>query len=79
MSAHIHLLDNLKSNSIPIDIPKKNKYAKVATNSHELLLLIHSVSNDLIKGEIINSPPSNKPYNKNDLLMIHKNNILALK
>jgi hypothetical protein len=76
---HIHLLDNLKCNSKPIDIPKKKNYIKVATDSHEMILLVQSVSHDLIKGEIINSPPNNKPYNKNDLILIHRNNILALK
>jgi hypothetical protein len=73
----IHLLENLKSVSKPIDIPKRKKqYVKIGTNSHEMWILVNSISHDLVRGTILTSPPNNKHYIKQDMIIIHRDNIL---
>lgn len=79
----MHILENVREPSRPIDIPrKKKKYAQIAvhskTRSSDILLWIdiEYISGDLIHGKIVNTPPSEKYYKKNEVVIVHRDNIL---
>jgi len=75
-------LENLKnSQTQPINIPKGNKTFQIKTHSNNELWLLaqsHDISNNLIVGNIINTPPSIKPYNKGDKLLFHIDHIFDI-
>jgi hypothetical protein len=79
----MHILENVREPSRPIDIPnKKKRYAQIAvhskTRSNDILLWIdiEYTSGDLIHGKIMNTPPSEKYYKKNEIVIVHRDNIL---
>lgn len=79
----MHILENVREPSRPIDIPSKRKrYAQIAvhsrTRSNDILLWIdiEHISGDLVHGRIINTPPREKYYKKDETIIIHRDNIL---
>ena len=72
-------LDQFKCNSLPINIPKdgKNEYKiRVSTISmKEIFLVTNDISDNLIIGCIVNTPPESKKYAKGDKILIHSDHI----
>jgi hypothetical protein len=65
--------------SSPVDIPTlKNKSFKVQTKSYkDLWIQAENVSGNLILGNIISTPPSDKEYSKGDQMIVDVDHIVG--
>lgn len=67
-------IDNGKTK--PIHIPKKDSKIVIGTYKNTYMVRVKSVSKDLVRGNIINTPPSYKHFRKGDDVIFHIDNIL---
>ena len=73
-------IDQWRTPPIPIPArPTKNMYAKIGTKSNEYTLIVESVSADLCRGRLLESPPQKKKdWTKHDRFIFHIEHILEL-
>ena len=67
----------IRSPTIPIRTPKKKEHVVIGTPLTEYKILVESVSQDLVIGILINTPPKAKHFRKGDNIMFHVDNILT--
>lgn len=72
-------LDNWIAASKPISIPvRKQTIIVVGTPNNKYKVLVESLSDEIIRGAVLNTPPFGKHYEKGDRIIVHRDNILAI-
>ena len=65
-----------RSKSIPISIPQVGEDIVIGTLQNEYIINVASVSNAIVCGKLVNTPPKEKHYRKGDSIICHVDNIL---
>ena len=70
-------LDKWQTASKPINIPvvKKTRVV-VSTPNHNYVVIVDSVSEDLVNGTVLTTPSPDKHFCKGDKIMFHRDNII---
>lgn len=68
----------IRSPSIPICIPRQKEKVTIGTRCNMYMVIVNSVSNDIIRGQLVNTPPETKHFKKWDDVVFHMDNILEI-
>jgi len=65
-----------RSPSIPICIPGRGQEVVIGTFYNDYTIRIKSISDAIVRGNVLNTPPKNKHFKKGDDVIFHMDQIL---